>query len=101
MDYNWQVVMDNFTPSLQRSVTFMSEGERPESRVDVVEASYVSFSVEPQFGSIQPGKRTTCVVKFSPLDINDYEGRLICRYCADGSVGLSVCQSVCLCTAIK
>ena len=94
MDYNWQVVMDNFTPSLQRSVTFMSEGERPESRVDVVEASYVPFSVEPQFGSIQPGKRTTCVVKFSPLDINDYEGRLICRYCADGSVGLSVCLSV-------
>ena len=79
MDYNWQVVMDNFSPSLQRSVTFLSEGERPESRVDIVEPSYVPFSVQPHFGSIQPDKQVTCSVKFSPLDVNDYEARLICR----------------------
>ncbi|XP_070194710.1 hydrocephalus-inducing protein homolog isoform X4 [Littorina saxatilis] len=78
MDYNWQVVMDNFSPSIQRSVTFMSEGERPESRVDMVEASYVPFTVEPPFGSVLPGKRATCTVKFSPLDVNEHEGRLIC-----------------------
>ncbi|KAK7505819.1 hypothetical protein BaRGS_00003090 [Batillaria attramentaria] len=71
MDFSWQVVMDNFSPSLQRSVTFMSEGERPESRVDIVEASYVPFAIEPQFGTVQPGKKAVCIVKFSPLDVND------------------------------
>ena len=79
MDFSWQVVMDNFTPAFQRSVTFLSEGERPESRVDVVEANYVPFSVEPSYGSIMPGKRVPITVKFSPLDINEYEGRLVCR----------------------
>ena len=79
LDYNWQVVMDSFTPMMQRSVTFMSEGERPESRVDVIETSYVPFLVEPQFGSIPAGKSASCVVKFAPLDANDYDGRLVCR----------------------
>ncbi|XP_046359897.2 hydrocephalus-inducing protein homolog isoform X3 [Haliotis rufescens] len=78
MDYSWQVVMDSFTPSLQRAVTFMSEGERPESRVDVIDSTYVPFSIEPQFGTIQPGKKATCTIKFSPLDVSDYEGRLVC-----------------------
>lgn len=78
MDYSWQMVMDNFTPTLHRSVTFMSEGERPESRVDVVEASYMPFSVEPQYGNIPAGKKATCYIKFSPLDVNEYEGRLLC-----------------------
>ncbi|XP_035827636.1 hydrocephalus-inducing protein [Aplysia californica] len=78
LDYNWQVLMDSFTPMMQRSVTFMSEGERPESRVDVVETSYIPFLVEPQFGTIPAGKSASCVVKFAPLDSNDYEGRLIC-----------------------
>lgn len=79
MDYKCQVVMDNFTPLIQRSVTFMSEGERPESRVDVVDTSYVPFIVEPSFGRIPAGKTETMVVKFAPLDANEYEGRLICR----------------------
>jgi hypothetical protein len=43
MDYSWQVFMENMAPSLTRAVTFMSEGERPESRIDVVDASYVPF----------------------------------------------------------
>ena len=79
LDYTWQIVMDSFTPTLQRSVTFMSEGERPESRVDVVDSSYVPFVVEPSFGTIPAGKTAKCVAKFAPLDANDYEGRLICR----------------------
>lgn len=79
MEYTWQVVMDNFMPVIQRSVTFLSEGERPESRIDAVESSYVPFSIEPQFGSIPAGKKASFIVKFSPLDISEYEGRLICR----------------------
>ncbi|GFS07093.1 hydrocephalus-inducing protein-like [Elysia marginata] len=63
LDYTWQVMMDSFTPMLQRSVTFMSEGERPESRVDVVDSSYVPFVVEPSFGTIAAGKTAKCVAK--------------------------------------
>ena len=79
LDYSWQVMMDSFTPLMQRSVTFMSDGERPESRVDVIETNYVPFIVEPSFGQIPAGKSASCMVKFAPLDANDYEGRLICR----------------------
>ncbi|XP_059164883.1 hydrocephalus-inducing protein homolog isoform X3 [Physella acuta] len=77
-DYNWLVVMDSFTPMMRRSVTFLSEGDRPESRVDVVETQYIPFSVEPQYGTIAAGCKMNVVVKFAPLDANDYEGRLIC-----------------------
>ena len=78
MDYNWQVAMENFTPTIQRAVTFISEGERPESRVDVVDTHYIPYSIEPVFGTVPPGKKETFKVKFSPLDASDYEGRLIC-----------------------
>ncbi|KAK6983379.1 hydrocephalus-inducing protein, partial [Biomphalaria glabrata] len=78
LNYHWHVLMDSFTPSVQRSVTFMSNGDRPESRVDVVDIPYTPFFVEPEFGTIAAGKSASCVVKFAPLDANDYEGRLIC-----------------------
>ena len=78
MDYNWQVVMENMAPVLTRAVTFMSEGERPESRIDAVDASYIPFNVTPEFGTIAAGKKQRFKVKFSPLDVNTYEGRLIC-----------------------
>lgn len=78
MDYSWQVFMENMAPSLTRAVTFMSEGERPESRIDVVDASYVPFTISPEYGSIAAGKKQRITVKFSPLDVNTYEGRLIC-----------------------
>jgi hypothetical protein len=39
----------------------------------------VPFVIEPANGVISPGKLAAISVKFSPLDVNDYEGRLICR----------------------
>ena len=78
LDYNWQIVMENFTPTIQRAVTFISEGERPESRVDVVDTHYVPYTVEPEYGTIAAGKKQSFTVKFCPLDANEYEGRLIC-----------------------
>lgn len=77
MDFSWQLVMENFTLS-QRSVTFYSEPERPSSRNSLTLGD-IPFTVEPEFGTILPGKKTTIQVKFSPLDVNDFEGRLICR----------------------
>lgn len=78
LDYSWQVVMENFTPTIQRAVTFISEGDRPESRVDVVETQYIPFAIEPEYGTIQAGKKQSFTLKFTPLDANDYEGRLVC-----------------------
>ncbi|CAL1528044.1 unnamed protein product, partial [Lymnaea stagnalis] len=78
LSYNWQVILDSLTPTIRRSVTFMSDGDRPESRVDILETSYTPFFVEPEFGTIPVGKNVSCMVKFAPLDANDYEGRLIC-----------------------
>ncbi|XP_069113582.1 hydrocephalus-inducing protein homolog isoform X2 [Argopecten irradians] len=77
MDYSWQVVMENM-PTFQRAVTFMSEAERPESRMDLADSSYVPFTIEPEYGTIQAGKKASFKVRFSPLDMNDYEARLIC-----------------------
>ena len=78
LDYSWQVIMEDFTPTIQRAVTFISEGERPESRVDVIDTHYIPYTIEPEFGTIAAGKKQSFTVKFSPLDANDYEGRLIC-----------------------
>jgi hydrocephalus-inducing protein len=41
--------------------------------------TYVPFFIEPEFGSIPPGKKGSFKVKFSPLDVSEYEGRLVCR----------------------
>lgn len=78
MDYSWQVVMENMPPPPQRAVTFVSEGDRPESRMEVPDASYIPFSIEPEFGTIAGGKKQSFIVKMAPLDVSDYEGRLIC-----------------------
>ncbi|CAH1779299.1 unnamed protein product [Owenia fusiformis] len=83
MDFNWQVVMEDFT--MARSVTFANELERPESRAGSTTPSslssdnmYVPFSIEPENGTILSGKKQSFTVKFSPLDVNDYEARLLC-----------------------
>lgn len=78
MDYSWQVVMENMPPPPQRAVTFVSEGDRPESRMEVPDASYIPFSIEPEFGTIGGGKKQSFVIKMAPLDVSEYEGRLIC-----------------------
>ena len=41
---------------------------------------YVPFILEPASGVVSPGKTAVVTVKFSPLDVNEYEGRLICRF---------------------
>ncbi len=55
----------------------------------MAEAGYIPFSVEPAFGKIEPGTSKNFKVKFSPLDINDYQARLLCQIpnAEDGRVG--------------
>jgi len=41
-------------------------------------SSYVPFCVEPECGVIAAGKTAEITVKFSPLDVADYEAQLLC-----------------------
>jgi hydrocephalus-inducing protein len=56
------------------------------------ETGYVPFMVEPSFGKLEPGKSQVFKVKFSPLNINDYQARLVCNIpnTEDGKVGAMI-----------
>ena len=92
MDYNWQVVMDTFASPGPRSVTFAeSPDSRPPTAAGLVarpgsaatsvmsDSAYIPLTIEPESGSIAGGKKGTFMVRFSPLDVQEYEARLICR----------------------
>ncbi|CAF0787663.1 unnamed protein product [Brachionus calyciflorus] len=55
----------------------------------ITETGYVPFSIEPMFGKIEPGKTQTFKVKFSPLNVNEYQARIICQIpnTEDGKIG--------------
>ena len=114
MDYNWQMLMENYTSPGPRSVTFArtDTGEEtgagspsrpgtaattgamavrtrpgsavPEYRPDtptstiITDVAYTPYSIEPETGTVQPGKKATFRVKFSPLDVQECDARLIC-----------------------
>lgn len=40
---------------------------------------FIPFNIEPENGTVAPGRAVSLSVKFSPLDVSDYEARLICR----------------------
>lgn len=56
-------------------------GVRPDSGVSSImtDVAYVPFTVHPEAGTILPGKKADITVKFSPLDVQEYEARLVCR----------------------
>ena len=114
MDYNWQMLMENYTSPGPRSVAFArtDTGEEtgagspsrpgtaattgamavrtrpgsavPEYRPDtptstiITDVAYTPYSIEPETGTVQPGKKATFRVKFSPLDVQECDARLIC-----------------------
>lgn len=101
LEFNWMVVMDDFTRSRQSGMDDQStvvdmetsrpatagpllvnsENVRPSS-VDsyfIAGVPYTPFSITPENGTIAAGKILSLCIKFSPLDVNDYEARLICR----------------------
>lgn len=55
----------------------------------ISESGYIPFLVEPNFGKIEPGKSQTFKVKFAPLNVNDYQARVLCQIpnTEDGKVG--------------
>ena len=104
MDYNWQLMMENYASPGPRSVTFAQTDTeensrpataatsamavRPTSAMDyrpdtptssiISDVAYTPYSIEPESGTILPGKKATFKVKFSPLDVQECDARLIC-----------------------
>ncbi|CAE1301645.1 HYDIN [Acanthosepion pharaonis] len=76
MDYNWQVIMDTFRPSITDGQKQTNEGA-PASPAPSPD-SYVPFSIEPAFGTIAAKGTVNFTVKFSPLNITENSGHLIC-----------------------
>ena len=58
----------------------------------IIETGYVPFLVEPPMGKIEPGKAQTFKIKFAPLNVNDYQARLVCHIpnSEDGKQGATV-----------
>ncbi|XP_043935458.1 hydrocephalus-inducing protein homolog [Protopterus annectens] len=104
LEYSWQLVMEGYG----KAVSFVEgqsqyqeensspdiSANQPESRIHHAasrsgsvesKATYPFndtdipvFSVEPCRGFILPGKKSEFQVKFSPLEVGEFEGRLIC-----------------------
>ena len=39
----------------------------------------IPFVIEPSSGSIPAGKKASITVTFSPVDINEFDAKLVCR----------------------
>ncbi|XP_033625714.1 hydrocephalus-inducing protein homolog [Asterias rubens] len=82
LSYNWQVVMEDEILR-RKSVSFADEDQmRLPSRCSTAATDLMDvypFTVIPEMGTVGVGKKQNFTVKFAPLDMQDYEGRLICR----------------------
>ncbi|XP_033116735.1 hydrocephalus-inducing protein homolog isoform X2 [Anneissia japonica] len=82
LDYSWQVVMEELAQ--RKSVSFADEEQlRLPSRCSTSIMSDVPdifpFTIMPDVGTIPAGKKQNFNIMFSPLDVQEHEGRLICR----------------------
>nr|XP_006823299.1 PREDICTED: hydrocephalus-inducing protein homolog [Saccoglossus kowalevskii] len=80
LDYNWQVILEDS----RKSVSFADEDNlrltTPRSFSAVTDIpEIIPFSIEPDVGTVAVGKKQNFTVKFSPIDVHEFEGRLICR----------------------
>ncbi|XP_029109509.1 hydrocephalus-inducing protein homolog isoform X1 [Scleropages formosus] len=96
LEFSWQVLMErlgmnnSFTckatsqPVTPRSRQESRTAPRPATALGSVsnllmgDPELPPFSVEPSTGNINPGDSLTFHIKFSPLEVAEYEGRLMC-----------------------
>ena len=76
--YSWSLVHVDGSPLTPRS----SQLQLDKSTGSIVGegGEVVPFSISPSAGQIQPGKDAVFSVSFSPLDVREWECKLICRY---------------------
>ncbi|MFT7810485.1 hydrocephalus-inducing protein homolog isoform X1 [Arapaima gigas] len=96
LEFSWQVLMERCGKNVsfscratsQPATPHSSQGSRLAPRPATTLGSVSNllmgdpdlppFSVEPSIGTISPGDSLTFYIKFSPLEVSEYEGRLIC-----------------------
>ncbi|XP_034444093.1 hydrocephalus-inducing protein homolog [Hippoglossus hippoglossus] len=84
LEYSWQVVMDLISNTGNDQEAAASAEARPHSAVSS-ETSLLKespelppFSVEPSIGFIGPGSTQNFSICFSPLEVDQFQGRLLC-----------------------
>jgi hypothetical protein len=64
------------------NITDMSRGDSDLSfqspPTPLADVGYIPFMIEPDAGSIAVGASQIFKIKFAPLDVNDYQARLVC-----------------------
>ncbi|XP_056622256.1 hydrocephalus-inducing protein homolog isoform X2 [Triplophysa dalaica] len=92
LEYSWQVLMETYGKTAcfeqggrtSRSAHGRRTPLRPASSLQNVcslllgDPELPRFSVEPGVGSISPGESQTFHIRFSPLEVAEFEARLIC-----------------------
>ncbi|XP_075327326.1 hydrocephalus-inducing protein homolog [Odontesthes bonariensis] len=96
VEYSWQVFMDSHSNTVSRdgdrTITSRSDsraagslpGTRPSSALDSVMSLLMGnpelppFTVEPSIGAIAPGATQNFSIRFSPVEVSQFQGRLIC-----------------------
>ncbi|XP_073785286.1 hydrocephalus-inducing protein homolog isoform X1 [Danio rerio] len=93
LEYSWQILMETYGKitsfehggRTSRSAQGSRTPERPASSLQSVSSLLVGdpelppFSVEPAVGCISPGTCQTFQIRFSPLEVAEFEASLICR----------------------
>ena len=75
--YRWRLVHMDGSPFTPHSSQLHLDEETGSVQSEGGEA--VPFRVVPASGQIPPGKDALCSVRFSPLDVRDWECKLVCR----------------------
>ena len=78
LSYTWAGVHMDSSPLTPHSSQLDLDEETGEVKSEGGEV--MPFSVTPTSGQIPPGKEVACSVRFSPLDVRDWECKLVCRY---------------------
>uniref|UniRef100_A0A7M4E0K5 HYDIN axonemal central pair apparatus protein n=1 Tax=Crocodylus porosus TaxID=8502 RepID=A0A7M4E0K5_CROPO len=91
LEYSWKMVMEDnrrTPPSATSAISTKMQSSRVTSQLGTVLESVVSFlyaaaahppfSIEPSSGVITAGKKKLFQVKFSPLEVGEFEGQITC-----------------------
>lgn len=78
LSYRWALVHMDQSPLTPHCSQLHLDAET--GSVQSEGGDVVPFSVAPSSGQIPPGKDAVFSVRFSPLDVRDWECKLVCRY---------------------
>uniref|UniRef100_UPI003AADF4DB hydrocephalus-inducing protein homolog n=1 Tax=Centroberyx gerrardi TaxID=166262 RepID=UPI003AADF4DB len=114
LEYSWQVLMDPNSNSINHDQGDVTPSSRPGSRsAGVVTAARPAsalasvmsllmgnpelppFTVEPNVGAMEPGAMQTFNIRFSPLEVARFQGRLVCSIPNLQEGDQAPCMSVC------